>query len=382
MFLVDNAPDTDWSETPMRLSWLEPALVLLLGVVAAAGHVRFGSDPIVWLVEFITFVGGALAGRFPRAGALMVLMGLVLYRAMPPAWATMGQLVVMVVVFSLGLRRRRWVALAFMGVALPLLWWPTQGDVGGSGSWVDLVFWLVVCSLAYVVAYAFRSLSRAFRLTQRANQIEERAAIARNLHDTVAHRLAVLSIRAQRAQLSTSDTENDLAFIVAEADACVQEMRQILGLLHSPASTVDPPVGLATTVSEAVTRLREAGFVATVDVEGLRGGVGAVVPVEVQQCAREAINNIIKHADPGAACQIRVEINEAEVGLSFVNPMPRDVRDLPVPTSRGFGLEGINERIDRCGGSLRAGARGGRWRTHMVFPLNGHALPPAGAVHG
>jgi signal transduction histidine kinase len=189
----------------------------------------------------------------------------------------------------------------------------------------------------------------------------ERARIARELHDVVAHHLSMISVQAETARLTTPGLPPEgakrLLAIGDTARAALTEMRRLLGVLREDAGTEPvraPQPGLGQVV-ELVDGARDsAGAGVRLIVAGRVRPLDPGVELTAYRIIQEALTNARRHA-PGAA--VDVELSYARDALQV------RVRDLgpgpgpgPGPTGGGHGLLGMRERVAAVGGELRIGA--------------------------
>lgn len=231
--------------------------------------------------------------------------------------------------------------------------------IGGS------LFLLLFVSLAAV----FRSRADLWQRRQRDVRNEERLALARDLHDTVAHHISAIAVQAQaggvivRAQ--PAQAAQVLATIEAEATRTLAEMRAMVRVLREDGwDAYSPQPGVADLHS-----LARADTTPRVDVSltdsftGLPGPVGAAV----YRIAQEALTNALRHAR--GATLVRIDLSR--VGEDVRLRVTDD--GLPPPGSgaqAGFGVTGMAERAQLVGGSLVAGpAAHGGWIVEAVLPV-------------
>jgi signal transduction histidine kinase len=202
----------------------------------------------------------------------------------------------------------------------------------------------------------------------------ERARIARELHDIVAHHLAVIVVQAGAgriaAQPSGALTAQRLQSISQAGDQALGEMARLVDLLHREDARGDPAARWRALADEA----RAGGI--EVEIAALPGDeqLPPDVAAEAYRIVREGVTNAIKHA-PGSKVRVSIERAAEEVRIDVVDD--GSSRDLELATSgSGFGLMGIRERVSAGGGSFVAGpAPGGGWRLSATL-----AVPPAGTV--
>jgi signal transduction histidine kinase len=202
--------------------------------------------------------------------------------------------------------------------------------------------------------------------------LEERARIARELHDVVAHHMSLIAVRAESAPYRLPGLPGPVAQeFGAIADAsreALTEMRRLLGVLRNEAPPpVQPQPGV-----EDLTALVEAAKGAGVDIRldlqpELR--VAPSVGLTAYRIVQEALSNARRHAS-GAPVAITVVEDGAHLDLIVVNGpgAPIDAN----PTSGSQGLIGMYERATMLGGSLTTGAtENGGFRVHGKIPLSG-----------
>ncbi|MGP3953701.1 sensor histidine kinase [Streptomyces sp. 7N604] len=196
--------------------------------------------------------------------------------------------------------------------------------------------------------------------------LEERARIARELHDVVAHHMSVIAIQAEAAPYRVADPPEELAksfsTIRASAVEALAELRRVLGVLRfetpEPDGIPDAPQPDLSRLDELVDGVRAVGL----DVQIARTGAERPLPQGVELSAyriiQEALSNALRHA-PGS--QVRVEVSYVLTGLGvrIVNTAPTAVVK-PSP-GMGHGVMGMRERASMLGGELSAGptAEGG-----------------------
>jgi signal transduction histidine kinase len=206
--------------------------------------------------------------------------------------------------------------------------------------------------------------------SQKRRVIAERMRIARELHDTLAHSLVAINVRASVA-IDLKDSQDPTAALedVKQASAtALRDLRATLSLLreqHDEAPTA--PVYDLQALPGLVDQARSAGLEADVD---LRVN-GAVVPTAIGGAAfrivQEALTNVLRHADASTA-HVRVTANADELDIEVTDDGNADNSGAPA----GLGLRGMFERATALGGRLDVGpCSEGGWRVHAVLPLSG-----------
>lgn len=337
-------------------------ILFVAGVCAAAivGRRRW-PVPTLLLVTAATMV---TVGTRPAAAALVLLLGVLTYAtALHPV------------------RRRPWayplgVSAAVVGVGLIVdtgAWW--SADSFGTLTWI--------CGGA-ALGDAIRN-RRAYiaEVTERARQAEqtreeearrrvkdERLRIARELHDVVAHHIAVINVQAGAAgHVIARHPEQAgpvLERIREASDTVLREIKTVIGVLREPGEVTDtaPSPGLSR-LPELLSALTAAGFRVDLREEGEPRDLPAIVDLAAYRIAQESLTNAHRYGDDAA--ELRVVYGPATVSVEVVNRVgpPR------APAGSGFGLIGMRERAAAAHGTVTAGpAPGGRFRVHATLPTD------------
>jgi signal transduction histidine kinase len=202
---------------------------------------------------------------------------------------------------------------------------------------------------------------------------EERASIARELHDIVAHSVSVMlvGVRGARDVLKASPDTADatLARVERSGEQSLAELRRILTLLREPEQTADshPQPSLAE-LDDLIAIYRDAGLSVRLVVVGEPMPLPSGVELSVYRIVQEALTNTLKHADP---TNVTVTLAFHDSGLDL------EVVDDGTPTggaAGGQGIVGMRERVALLGGELETGRReGGGFRVAARLPVGGDA---------
>ncbi|WP_431040307.1 sensor histidine kinase [Streptomyces sp. P9-1] len=295
---------------------------------------------------------------------------------------------------ALGLRERRrtlllvWLATAVTNVTLLFF---SPHDAGSR----DLLL-TGLSGVALLLAGALRERAEAQRRlveqetvseTERARRtlLEERARIARELHDVVAHHMSVITVQADtapyRLERLPPDAREEFTSIASTARASLGEMRRLLGVLRDEDARGErvPQPG-----PDRIGRLVEATARAHGPVEFLPLDGDAEIPEAVGLSAyrivQEALANVVRHA-PGAPTRVSLSVtgpdapdgeSGAELTVLVVNGPPPEPPAVPLePSGTGHGLVGMRERVRLLGGGLDAGPLpDGGFRVAARLPLN------------
>ena len=243
----------------------------------------------------------------------------------------------------------------------------------------------------YVLSLEDRAatLEREREAQARAAVAEERTRIARELHDVVAHSMAVMIVQADGVRFTLDRdpaTAREAAKVVADTGrAALEEMRRLVGVLREPTATQpDPADGPAhrrpalVELPALLDRFRAAGLRVAC------GGAGAPPPLPpgleltVYRVVQESLTNTLKHAGVGASVELTLDWSADAVVIRAVDDGRGRPVDGPAP-SGGNGLVGMRERVGVYDGSLAAGPTlAGGWRVRARLPL----APAAGTGEG
>jgi signal transduction histidine kinase len=224
-------------------------------------------------------------------------------------------------------------------------------------------------------AYLAELRDRAERLEREQDQrselaaAAERARIAREMHDIVAHHLTVMVTLSDAAAAASPPGQRatEVMRTVSETGRrALADTRRLVGVLRQgPGEDGDDsgedlqPVPDLAQLGPLADQVRSAGLPVTLEIHGDTAGVSAGLQLTVYRLVQEALTNTLKHGGPGTRASVRLHIAPGELRV--------DVEDdgagagaeaaVPVPASTGSGLDGMRERVHAYGGQLRAGPR-------------------------
>lgn len=369
-----------------------------VGQVALAGVLALVLLPVGWSAA----VDGGLATAWTTAllVALVVVHGTVLSaRRLPRASYVVGGLAMLVLVAAPDLTGPTAEAAgsAYGPVLLPsslcffvLVYavsaqcpapWPTAALVGGllgclltivrlegfDGAGLQGWAWWLMLGVATLggtfAAWAlgrFRA-TRAAWVTQLAEQgaADERRRIAREMHDVVAHSLAVVVSHAEAGRLVVAQSPDRapeiLETIAGTGREALTEMRGLLGVLRDGESPSEPQPGLGD-LPALVERMRAAGLTVEYDDADLPV-VPAAVGLTAYRVVQEALTNVARHARSGSVARVTVEPSSRSLRIGVVD----DGGAPAAGAAPGRGLVGMRERVEAVGGSLTAGPAASGW---------------------
>jgi signal transduction histidine kinase len=248
----------------------------------------------------------------------------------------------------------------------------------------SLIAWVLGDSVRYRRAYYAALEDRAARLeAERDAQAQvaaatERARIARELHDVVAHNVSVMVVQADGASYALDNdpgkAREALAAIASTGRQALAEMRRLLGVLRHDEGTDSgraPLPGIAQ-LGELLEQTRAAGLPVTLTVEGVPQPLPDGAALAAYRIVQESLTNTRKHGGPQATAQVTLRYLEDALVLRITDDGQGPVT---VPDGAGHGLNGMRERVAIYGGWVQAGPRpGGGY--HVTARLPFHPATP------
>ncbi len=202
---------------------------------------------------------------------------------------------------------------------------------------------------------------------------EERARIARELHDIVAHHLSVIVLQAAGARASGNAADAALAKIENSGRQALVETRRLLGVLREPSE----PAGLAPQpgideLDALVASVRAAGLPVRLVISGDHAAVPAAVDVSVYRIVQEALTNVLKHADHACA-DVTIDCDNEAITIEISDD--GTTKSSQLTRADGHGLAGMRERVAIFGGDFRVGPRpSGGFAVQARLPLDDSGL--------
>ncbi|MET9211672.1 MULTISPECIES: sensor histidine kinase [unclassified Nocardia] len=354
-----------------RLDWL------LVGVFAAAAAVESIVRPdLAWrplvVVLAVALIPALLWRRnhplpaalvgWAAAGLLSVLQ-LTAHAGDLGLYAMMADLILLYALVRWGSGREIVVGTTFVAVVVAL------GMYAASAGWADVFGGTVLLLLFVALAAVFRYRADLWRRQQREVRNQERVALARELHDTVAHHVSAIAVQAQAgrvvAAVQPEKAVEVLAAIESEASRTLAEMRSMVRVLRA-----EEPVAYAPQPGVAdLPALARADATPTVEVslDGSLTRLARPVDAALYRLAQESLTNAVRHARSAT----RVAIDVCREGDTVRLRVSDDGQTAPGPVPEpGFGLLGMAERVKLLGGSLTAGpGPEGGWLVEAMLPV-------------
>jgi len=355
--------------------WLRPAIA----AVAVAGAVTIAAQnwetsasrwavPVA-LLTAVPWVLSAYGVRVPTLVWVAVVIGstLALLTTSVPNDFAPFQLVALVAFAAMALPRAESILILLTAVGVML-----GADL--AGWFMGSFFWSLGTTLAWFGGYSSR-LQQQLVAEAHASQAEtaklaaseERERIARDLHDVVAHSLAVtmLNLSCARLAFERDPSEAYRAIVQAERHGrqSLIDIRRAVGLLAPMSKSPIAPMPTASDVRALVDEFQQAGLLVRLTVSGDLDSLPTTLGLALYRIMQESLANVSKHA-PGVAAIAEVVLDEDCVRLAVVN------RSTRIDRGDGRGVAGMRQRAGLLGGSLDAGVRDGSWRVEAVLPID------------
>ncbi|MFD8956184.1 sensor histidine kinase [Streptomyces anulatus] len=374
-------------------------LLGLSGVSMVSGMYDAGREEIVAVPVILglsTVV--ALRRRAPEKMLLLaILVGVVqLVFDVRPGIGDFALLVITYTVATVGERWASRLALvcSLSAAALSQLRWEAEPG----GSWPQVVFVTIIMTVPFVLAWVLGDSLRTRRayfdqLEERAARLErereaqskvavaaERARIARELHDVVAHNVSVMVVQADGAayvmDAAPDQAKQALETISSTGRQALAEMRRLLGVLRTgdaPESGEYVPQPDVEQIEDLVAQVRQTGLTVDFKVEGTPRPLPSGVELTAYRVVQEALTNTRKHGGPDAGARVRLVYFDDGLGLLIEDDGRGAAHELYEDggaDGAGHGMIGMRERVGMVGGTLDAGPRpGGGFRISALLPL-------------
>jgi signal transduction histidine kinase len=367
-----------------------PPVLAAVALVEAATSSDFHAP---WPVAAMFTLGTTLPLFWRRRAPLVVLAAVLMCLAIPDATHDVGNNAsapfagLLVAAYASGAytsRRDGRIAAGIIGAMVVLMALSIGEDVVGDAVFIGGILFAVWGAATVVrsrqelaAALAARTIELEHEREDKARLAvaEERARIARELHDVVAHNLSIMVVQAGAERRAIADerpeTTEVLATVEATGRAAMAEMRRLLGMLRRS----DDELGLAPQPSlryleDLVEQVREAGMPVDLRIEGEPRAIAPGIDLSAYRIVQEALTNALKHAGPAHA-RVTVRYGDKELDIEIADDGAGAAEEDP---AGGHGLVGMRERVALFGGDLATGRRvGGGYAVRARLPLAGGA---------
>ena len=385
-------------------TWVDAFWAVVLFGVSGLSVVTFdgvrghhGSVAAGMVVSTALCVVVALRRRFPEP-MLLLALGAGLAQLALDVETTTADFAMLVITYTVAATGARWSSRLALGVSLGAatvaeIRWPTDHS-SFAGQIAIAVFQTVPFALAWVLGDSVRTRRAYFaQLEERAARLEkereaqskvavaaERARIARELHDVVAHNVSVMVVQADGAayvmDVAPDQAKAALETISSTGRQALAEMRRLLGVLrtgeHQESGEYVPQPDVEQ-IDDLVEQCRSSGLPVDFKVEGTPRPLPSGVELTAYRIVQEALTNTRKHGGPNAGASVRLVYFDDGLGLLVEDDgkgAPHELYEEGGVDGRGHGLIGMRERVGMVGGTLDAGPRpGGGFRISALLPL-------------
>jgi len=248
-----------------------------------------------------------------------------------------------------------------------------HGSFGNQNDGFTAIAVIVMLLVRLIVGSRDRQLRLAERerqVTAREAVVEERARIARELHDVVAHHVSTMVVQAGAERRSLGDGAEETAEVLGTIEqvgrGALTEMRRMVAMLRSDPDDALAPQPTLAQVDELVSQLRAAGLDAELRVTGERRDLPAGIELSAYRIVQEALTNVLKHAD-GATAIVEISYQAHALGVVVRDDGRGGSRNL---AEGGHGLVGVRERATMLGGRFEAGRQpDGGFAVRVLLPV-------------
>ncbi|MFE2045289.1 sensor histidine kinase [Streptomyces sp. NPDC059477] len=376
--------------------------IVLFGITvvsSVAGQVNEGTDapwliiPVALLLSLVVVLRRRLPEQMLILGAAIGVAQLTLNVS-----TSIADFALLVIVYTVAANGARWASrFALVGglCAAPVaqVRWPMD-ETSAAGNVAVAVLQTVPFALAWVLGDSLRTRRAYFaQLEERAARLEkereaqakvavaaERARIARELHDVVAHNVSVMVVQADGAayvlDAAPDQAKKALETISSTGRQALAEMRRLLGVLrtgeHQEGGEYVPQPDVQQ-IEDLVEQCRTAGLPIDFKIEGTPRPLPSGVELTAYRIVQEALTNTRKHGGPNTGASVRLVYFDDGLGLLVEDDgkgAPHELYEEGGADGQGHGLIGMRERIGMVGGTLDAGPRpGGGFRISALLPL-------------
>lgn|GEM_PF-1665835 len=348
------------------------------------------AELIVPFLPLAALVIGALPAAVMWFITLAAVLALGAESSLVAAMITSTALVVGFCAYLLPWRQAIMFVIAVL-LSLPLL------PLLGNASWPALYVIEVAATLASAAGLGLNAHRRRqersdrlvhdLRAQQQRIRRDERATLARELHDVVAHEVTIIALQARRTKLidDPDRRERIMDEIASAASRSLHDLHDLISLLRDDepddsrragqsklggeaedlTKQASPRMPLDEELSELAGALERAGFDVRLTVQGDFSLIPASFRQSLARTVRELCTNVRKHADPSGAVELNATITDERIRLDSTN----SIAEAPPISSTRTGLEAMRVRCETFGGSVTAAEADGRWTTTITIPF-------------
>ncbi len=398
---ADLEPPSAWWRGPVwvKASLTAAALAVLVGLTYGtwARYLGGGSVPLIFFLLLLQLAPPLLAVRFPLTAVRVAAAGMVsaIIAILFPAdfapfgptlsdWPLQIHVLPYLPVLAMTLARTKagqgW-GISSLAIVLAAAGGIVQIPRAGTKS---LVWALLVVTATIVAGYGMQQRRRALEQADAAERttveerakrtsLQERALIARELHDIIGHHLSLIALRTDSARYRVPDVseaaQEEFRALGVAAREALDEARRLVGVLRETDAEPEhePQPGLAE-VPSLIDGCRASGIEIRAEISG-GDDVPAMIGLAAYRILQEALSNAARHS-PGST--VDVEVRQEPDGLTILVENGPPTRPAAPSAGDGTGLAGIAERVTLIGGSCETGPRAdGGFRVAVTLELPG-----------
>jgi signal transduction histidine kinase len=377
---------------------MDAAVAVTLLVVNLVAGARTAHLSVTVVLVSLLLSGGVAMRRWRPEPVAIVILGGLTASDWSPGFPDLpgGQVAIVLVFYMVGRRsaQRGWSivdALLLLAPVPAIAADPRTAGPGGSLLFGVVSVWVFFLVIPFGTGRAVESWSRlTHRLRASTEELErerrrraeraradERARMAREIHDVVAHSMSVMVIQTTAARRVAGADPATATHALESVEACGREalvdLRRMVGVVHhSDVDRLGGPVPGIAELDKLAVRASGLGLPVEVSVQGHPKPLSPMLDLVVFRVVQEALTNAIKHAGPATARvvlnfthhELRVEVSDSGRGSINSDHLPA--------VDGGHGLIGMRERVALFGGRLEAGERdGGGYKVEALIPLDG-----------
>jgi signal transduction histidine kinase len=368
-------------------------LALLVAGFGISFYPSWARHPALLLVIVALAVPIVFRRQYPTAAfAAAVAVGAV--QIVVTSQLTTADVSILILLYTLAVSQPRrtsapGLAICVLGAAVATVRWGVAGDgtawqvllIMGLVSTPALLTWLAADSVRWRRGYYAALEEKARRLERERDALAqvaaaaERARIARELHDIVAHHVSVMVVLADGAAFalenSPDKTREALGAISGTGRQALAEMRRLLGMLRSPAAGLElAPMPGTSQLSGLLEQTRAAGIPVSFSAEGTpAASCAGGADLAVYRVVQESLTNVRRHGGPGVTAAVSIRYTGGGVTVSVTDDGRGAAARAPEADGAGLGLHGMRERVELYGGTVVAGPRaGGGFQVTATLP--------------
>ncbi|HZS24808.1 MAG TPA: sensor histidine kinase [Gaiellaceae bacterium] len=350
------------------------ALTLGLGLEAWLSNAAEGHPLANGLLWLPVTLGVAVRRRYPLVVGAGAMALAILGQSLWPSQLVSGGVAWMCCMYALAVWTRTRAFTVVMAAYLSSLFWmiPLGENTSSAGP-----FYVISAIAIVLVRVVVGNHDRRARVAERERDlaareavVEERARIARELHDAIAHNVSMMVVQAGAERRVLDDDQSSTREVLQTVEeigrGALTEMRRLVGMLRSDESDPLAPQPGLDDLATLVAQVREAGLPVDLEVEGDRRELPVGLELSAYRIVQEALTNALKHAGDAEAT-VRVRYGPDSLELEIVD----DGAGAPARAAGGgHGLVGMRERVALYGGRFEAGRRpAGGFTVRVLLPI-------------